>query len=39
MKQKRPKNRKRTNTINMRNKQTAIPAANKPVKSDNQLIS
>jgi hypothetical protein len=31
MKQKSPKNKKRTNTINMRNKQTAIPAAYKQI--------
>ena len=34
MKQKKPKNKKRTNTINMRNKQTTTSAAYKPVKSD-----
>ena len=34
MKQKRPKNKKRTNTINMRNKQTATSATYKPIKSD-----
>lgn len=33
MKRKRPKNKKGTNTINMRNKQTATSAAYKPIKS------
>jgi hypothetical protein len=37
MKQKRFKTKKRTNTINMRNKQTALPTAYKPMKPDTKV--